>query len=38
MRSLSSVEANVKASAAGTLTQETLDALHRHAWDRNFYD
>jgi aryl-alcohol dehydrogenase-like predicted oxidoreductase len=37
MRSLSSVEANVKAVSAGPLTQKELDVLHRHAWDRNFY-
>jgi aryl-alcohol dehydrogenase-like predicted oxidoreductase len=37
MRSLSSVEANVKASAAGPLPKEGLEVLHLHAWDRNFY-
>ncbi|MDQ1473877.1 MAG: hypothetical protein QOJ99_5357 [Bryobacterales bacterium] len=37
MRSLSSVEANLRAVAAGPLPNEDLDALHRHAWDRNFY-
>jgi aryl-alcohol dehydrogenase-like predicted oxidoreductase len=37
MRSISSVDANVRASAAGQLMQEILAILHRHAWDRNFY-
>jgi aryl-alcohol dehydrogenase-like predicted oxidoreductase len=37
MRSLSSVEANVKAVAAGPLPKEVVEALNRHAWDRNFY-
>lgn len=37
MRSLSSVEANVKAADAGVLTAEVLEILTRHAWDRNFY-
>ncbi|MES1261077.1 MAG: aldo/keto reductase [Acidobacteriota bacterium] len=37
MRSISSVESNVKASDLGALTQEALEILHRHAWDRNFY-
>jgi len=37
MRSLSSVEANVKAATAEQLTQQEIDVLHRHAWVRNFY-
>jgi len=37
MRSVSSVEANVRASGLGNLSPEALAILHRHAWDRNFY-
>ena len=37
MRSLSSVESNVEASALGPLTEAALQILRRHAWDRNFY-
>jgi aryl-alcohol dehydrogenase-like predicted oxidoreductase len=37
MRSISSVESNVKSSDLGVLSAETLAVLHRHAWDRNFY-
>jgi aryl-alcohol dehydrogenase-like predicted oxidoreductase len=37
MRSLSSVEANVKAANEGPLPKDGVEVLHRHAWDRNFY-
>lgn len=37
MRSISSVEGNVAASAQGPLGAEVLDLLRRHAWERNFY-
>jgi|SRR5579862_6544372 len=38
MRSIRSVEANCAAPEKGALAAETLAALRRHAWDRNFYD
>lgn len=37
MRSISSVESNVRSSDLGGLTVEELAVLKRHAWDRNFY-
>ncbi|MDP9170157.1 MAG: aldo/keto reductase, partial [Acidobacteriota bacterium] len=37
MRSLASVEANVMASGQGPLPAKTMEILHGHAWDRNFY-
>jgi len=37
MRSLRSVDANVAATGRGALTQEQLDVLARHRWQRNFY-
>jgi len=37
MRSISSVQSNVRSSDLGALGQEDLDILRRHAWDRNFY-
>jgi aryl-alcohol dehydrogenase-like predicted oxidoreductase len=37
MRSISSVESNVSASAQGPLPPATLEILRRHAWDRDFY-
>jgi aryl-alcohol dehydrogenase-like predicted oxidoreductase len=37
MRSISSVESNVRSSDLGVLAPETLAILRRHAWDRNFY-
>ena len=37
MRSLSSVDSNVKASGQGPLPEKTLEILQKHAWDRNFY-
>jgi len=38
MRSLRNAEANCEAPDKGALSPETLAALRRHAWDRNFYD
>jgi aryl-alcohol dehydrogenase-like predicted oxidoreductase len=38
MRSISSVNGNVKASGQGPLPPDVLDILRRHAWNRNFYD
>jgi aryl-alcohol dehydrogenase-like predicted oxidoreductase len=37
MRTISSVESNVGASAQGPLPPATLEVLRRHAWDRDFY-
>jgi aryl-alcohol dehydrogenase-like predicted oxidoreductase len=37
MRSISSVESNVRSSDLGVLAPDTLEILRRHAWDRNFY-
>jgi len=37
MRSISSVDSNVSASAQGPLPPATLEILRRHAWDRDFY-
>ena len=37
MRSMSSVQANLAASDAGSLSAADLAILHTHAWDRNFY-
>ena len=37
MRSISSVEANVRASERGPLSESVIGVLRRHAWDRNFY-
>jgi aryl-alcohol dehydrogenase-like predicted oxidoreductase len=37
MRSISSVEANVRASELGPLSESLIAVLRRHAWDRNFY-
>ncbi len=38
MRSLRNVEANCRVSDMGRLPDETLAVLHRHGWDKNFYD
>ena len=38
MRSLSSVAANTAAAALGPLNEAEMEILHRHAWDRNFYE
>lgn len=38
MRSLRNVEANCAVSDKGALPAETLAALRRHTWERNFYD
>jgi aryl-alcohol dehydrogenase-like predicted oxidoreductase len=38
MRSVRNAEANCAVSDKGPLSPETLAILHRHAWDRNFYD
>jgi aryl-alcohol dehydrogenase-like predicted oxidoreductase len=38
MRSISSVNANVRASGQGPLPSDMLDMLRKHAWNRNFYD
>ena len=38
MRSLRNAEANCAVSDKGALPEETLAALRRHAWERNFYD
>jgi len=37
MRSIGSVEGNVMASGQGPLPASALEALRRHAWDRDFY-
>jgi aryl-alcohol dehydrogenase-like predicted oxidoreductase len=37
MRSVASVEANLRATDQGPLPPETIQILGRHAWDRNFY-
>lgn len=37
MRSVSSVEGNVMASAQGPLPDNTLAVLRQHVWDRDFY-
>lgn len=37
MRSLSSVDANTSVPGQGPLPPHALEALARHAWDRNFY-
>jgi len=37
MRSISSVTGNVTASSKGPLPAESLAALRKHAWNRNFY-
>ncbi len=38
MRSLNSVQQNVRAPMLGPLPEQTLAILHRHAWEKNFYD
>ncbi len=38
MRSISSVESNIRASGLGILPAEKLAALRKHAWNRNFYN
>jgi len=38
MRSLRNVEANVAAVQKGPLSAGELEILHRHRWDRNFYE
>jgi aryl-alcohol dehydrogenase-like predicted oxidoreductase len=38
MRSIRHAEANCAVPDKGPLPQETLAILHRHAWERNFYD
>ncbi len=37
MRSMSSVDGNVRASDNGPLDAAQLETLRKHAWDRNFY-
>ena len=37
MRSMSSVDGNVRASDNGTLDTAQLETLRKHAWNRNFY-
>ncbi|HME09432.1 MAG TPA: aldo/keto reductase [Bryobacteraceae bacterium] len=37
MRRVANAEANVAVSDLGPLSDETLQILRRHAWDRNFY-
>lgn len=37
MRSLASVEMNVRAPMLGALPEGALEVAHRHAWDKNFY-
>jgi aryl-alcohol dehydrogenase-like predicted oxidoreductase len=37
MRSLASVEANVRAPMLGPLPEAELEIVKRHAWDKNFY-
>jgi len=37
MRSIGSVEGNAMASGQGPLPASALEALRRHAWDRDFY-
>jgi aryl-alcohol dehydrogenase-like predicted oxidoreductase len=38
MRRVRNAEANTKVSDKGPLDERTLAVLHRHAWERNFYD
>ena len=38
MRSLNSVQQNVRAPMLGPLPEQTLAILHKHAWEKNFYD
>ncbi len=38
MRSVRNAEANCAVPDQGPLSREALATLHRHAWDRNFYD
>jgi aryl-alcohol dehydrogenase-like predicted oxidoreductase len=38
MRSISSVNGNVRASGQGPLPSDMLGMLRKHAWNRNFYD
>jgi aryl-alcohol dehydrogenase-like predicted oxidoreductase len=37
MRRVANAEANVSTSDKGTLDKHTLDILHKHAWNKNFY-
>ncbi len=38
MRSLNSVQQNVRAPMLGPLPENTLAILRKHAWEKNFYD